>query len=124
MKVLQVLALLIAGIALCNAVAIGNTGSTGATGGEASKAEEVKAEKAKKEEMEHTVASKRNEQMGNIKKVIETAIADTNKYAGEQKSACTTEDSESKKWAKEADPEAADAESTHTKPPVGQRCTV
>ena len=65
MKVLQVLALLIAGIALCNAVAIGNTGSTGATGGEASKAEEVKAEKAKKEEMEHTVASKRNEQMGN-----------------------------------------------------------
>ena len=85
MKVLQILALLIAGIALCNAVATGGTGATGATGGEASKAEEMKAEKAKKEEMEHTVANKKSEQLGNIKKVLETAIADTNKFAGEQK---------------------------------------
>ena len=68
----------------------------------------MKAEKAKKEEMEHTVANKKSEQVGNIKKVLETAIADTNKFAGEQKSACTTEDAESKKWAKEADPEAAE----------------
>ena len=47
-------------------------GAAGATGGEASKAEEMKAEKAKKEEMEHTVANKKNEQVGNIKKVLET----------------------------------------------------
>lgn len=58
--------------------------------------------------MEHTVANQKAAQVTEIKKVVASAIADTNKYAGEQKTACNTEEAESKKWAKEADPEAAE----------------
>jgi hypothetical protein len=106
MKVTSFLLLFVAFIALVNAQQTGSTGA--ATGPEPSKAEEAKVEKAKKEEMEHTVANQKASQITEIKKVVANAITDTNKYAGEQKAACTIEEAESKKWAKEADPEAAE----------------
>lgn len=107
---IALLTLLFAFVALTNAQETGSTGAaTGAaTGPEPSKAEEAKVEKAKKAEMEHTVATAKTEKVNEIKKVVEVAISETNKYAGEQKTVCATEEAESKKWAKEADPEASE----------------
>jgi hypothetical protein len=103
MKVIQILLLLIALIAFCNAAATGATGSS-----EPSKAEEAKVEKEKKNEMEHKVEGMKKEKTAEIKKIVDTAIAETNKYAGDQKTACNTEESEAKQWSKEADPAAAE----------------
>jgi hypothetical protein len=107
MKVISILLLILCTVAFTNALATG--AATGAaTGPEASKAEEAKMEKEKKAEMDSKVEANKKEKTAEIKKIVDTAISDTNKYAGEQKVACGTEETEAKKWAKEADPAAAE----------------
>ena len=132
MKVFNVALLLLALVLAANAVSVRKTLAPGATGGEHDEDDATGAEAMPEDtppkvlggnspEMKAHLAAGRvaakkavEEQRAKIKsnleKTLTDAIAKTEKYAAEQKSACSAEAKLTVEWDKESDPEAAKAE--------------